>query len=112
MGNTVANSNEKTSVTSIFLIVAAVVVCVALMINSVYFRQTRELSGIVESSGSADSRVGNREYASIKLENGVTVHARVVAIGALRTGETVKVQEQKRFFGPPIFQVVSIEPRQ
>jgi hypothetical protein len=117
MRNTAANSDDKISLRSILLIVGAFVVAGLLTINSVYFPQTRELSGVVQNLGSVDSGIGqgrgggNREYASIKLQSGTIVLARVVSGGVLSVGENVKVLEQKRFIGPAIFQVVSIEPR-
>jgi hypothetical protein len=117
MRNAAADSDEKIGLTSILLIAGTIVVAVLLTINNVYFSTERELSGVVLTVGTVDSGVGlgrgggNREYASVELRGGTTVLARVVSGSALSVGENVKVLEQKRFFGPAIFRVVSIEPQ-
>ena len=113
MRNTAPDSDEKIGLRGILLIVGAFIIAGVALINGVYFSHTRERTGIVQSVGSVDvgrgSGGGNREYASIKLEDGSTVLARVVAGSTMSAGDTVKVLEQQRFVGPSIFQVVSIE---
>ena len=111
MPNAAADSSQKIGLSNILFIAVVLIMAGFLAIDRVYYSQTRELSGLVQSQGNVDSRFNNRGYASIKLENGDTVVAQVAPGISVRTGETVKVLEQKRLFGRKGFYVVSIEPR-
>ncbi len=112
-----ADSVDRTTCSSLIWIAVAFLIAGLLLLNSVYFSQSRELMGVVDSIGTVDAGVGNgrgggnREYASIKLANGNKVLARVSSIRALNIGESVTVLEQKRFVGPAVFQVVLVEPQ-
>ena len=117
MRKTAASSEDGIGIFSILLIIGVFIAAGLVLLNEVFFAQTRELIGVVQSVGYVAVGAGNgrgggeREYSSIYLEDGSTVLARVVVGSDMSAGDTVTVLEQQRFVGPAIFQVVAIEPR-
>jgi hypothetical protein len=70
----------------------------------------RSVTGIVQTSGAVSAaRIdgGNREAASVRLDNGNLVIAQVGAGGPLAPGDKVRLIEQSRFLGGPAYQVIA-----
>jgi hypothetical protein len=71
--------------------------------------------GVVQSSGAisvAKVQGGTREVAAVLLTDGNVVTAYVTAGGPLAPGDRVKLLEQPRTFGGPLYQVVAKDPAQ
>jgi hypothetical protein len=68
------------------------------------------VTGVVESTGTisvAKIQGGTRKQASVRLEDGRLVFAYVVSGGPLAEGDRVRLVEQRRPLGGPVYQVVA-----
>ena len=70
----------------------------------------RQVTGTVQASGAISAeRVagGTREAASVRLESGNLIMAQVAEGGPLAPGDKVRLVEQSRLLGGPVYQVVA-----
>jgi hypothetical protein len=112
MPKSLSDPDEKLSMASWLLIASIFAVAGLLLINSDYFPKSRTLTGVVRNTvmtaaGLGNGRGVNQEHASVKLQNGQVVLARVSTNNNLQPGEVVGVLEQQRFVGPSRFQVIA-----
>ena len=101
------DSFERMSICSVLWINFVIAAAGLFMATRVHLVDIQELTGVVKSSGISKTSFGNREFASVRLQNGKIVLAQVTSRNALQSGDAVTVIEQQRFTGPANLKVVS-----